>query len=122
MVTLSGQAIPAVMRGAALYLAIVQFLFATSWTIYVIYLPQLAQSVGIPKELVIGILLLDQLTFAITDFALGKLDADGAPDLLYAYQDGWSTTSGVYYYTTYYGGGWTSFIVTAIAGGNAIST
>jgi Na+/melibiose symporter-like transporter len=71
MVTLSGQAIPAVARGAAMYLAIVQFLFATSWTIYVIYLPQLAQSVGIPRELVIGILLLDQLTFAITDFALG---------------------------------------------------
>src|SRR5688500_5406400 len=65
------QASPSVPRGAAMYLAVVQFLFATTWTIYVIYLPTLLETVGIPRSTTIWILIADQLTFAVTDFFLG---------------------------------------------------
>src|SRR5436190_5013873 len=33
----------------AIYVAVVQFLFGTTWTLYVIYLPQLAQGAGIGR-------------------------------------------------------------------------
>ena len=62
---------PAVPHWAALYLALVQFFFVTTWIIYVIFLPTLAESVGIPREMTAWILLLDQATFTITDFLLG---------------------------------------------------
>ncbi len=39
---------PAVPTGAAIYIAMVQFLFVTTWTIYVIFLPGLLQSAGLP--------------------------------------------------------------------------
>lgn len=58
-------------HGAALYLAVVQFFFAATWTIYVIFLPTLAESVGIRRELVIWILMLDQLVFAVMDTVMG---------------------------------------------------
>jgi predicted MFS family arabinose efflux permease len=61
----------AVPHGAALYLGLVQFLFATTWTIYVIFLPQLLESVGIPRQYAAWILVLDQLIFSITDFLMG---------------------------------------------------
>src|SRR5687768_6439003 len=63
----------AVPHGAALYLGLVQFLFATTWTIYVIFLPQLLESVGIPRQYAAWILVLDQLIFSITDFLMGVL-------------------------------------------------
>ena len=41
---------PSVPAGAALYMALVQFLFVTTWTIYVIFLPKLLESVGLPAS------------------------------------------------------------------------
>src|SRR6185436_21171803 len=54
-----------------LTLALVQFFFALTWTIYVIFLPQLAAQVGIPKPGVIFILMLDQLIFVLMDLSMG---------------------------------------------------
>ena len=54
-----------------LYLAVVQFFFALTWTVYVIFLPQLAAQAGIAKEAVIWILMLDQLIFVFSDYAMG---------------------------------------------------
>lgn len=53
------------------YLGLVQFLFTLTWTVYVIFLPQLAAQAGIPKQWVIYILLADQLVFVCMDFAMG---------------------------------------------------
>ena len=53
------------------YLAVVQLLFTTTWTVYVIYLPALAAQVGIAKEDVPYILVLDQAIFVCTDLAMG---------------------------------------------------
>ncbi len=54
-----------------LYLALVQLLFAATWTIYVAFLPRLAASAGIPKERVLWILMLDQAIFIAMDLAMG---------------------------------------------------
>ncbi len=54
-----------------LTLALVQFFFALTWTVYVIFLPQLAAQVGIPKQGVIFILMLDQLIFVLMDLSMG---------------------------------------------------
>src|SRR5688500_10708659 len=54
-----------------IYLGIVQFLFALTWTVYVIFLPKLAAQAGIPKQWVVYILLADQLVFVVMDFAMG---------------------------------------------------
>lgn len=56
---------------AGVYLAIVQFFFAATWTIYVIFLPALAASVGIPADRVVWILMLDQMIFAVMDTVMG---------------------------------------------------
>ena len=53
------------------YLAVVQFLFTLTWTVYVIFLPKLAAQAGIPKQWVVYILLADQLVFVVMDFAMG---------------------------------------------------
>jgi Na+/melibiose symporter-like transporter len=58
-------------QGAGLYLAVLQFVFALGWTVYAIYLPRLAASVGIAAGTVIYILMLDQAIFTVTDFAMG---------------------------------------------------
>jgi MFS family permease len=55
----------------AVIVALVQFLFGTTWTMYVIYLPQLAQSAGIGREWVPWILVADQLVFAAMDVVTG---------------------------------------------------
>lgn len=55
----------------AVYVGVVQFLFGTTWTLYVIYLPQLAQSAGIGREWVAWILVADQLVFAAMDVVAG---------------------------------------------------
>jgi MFS family permease len=55
----------------ALTLALVQFVFALAWTIYVFFLPTLAQQAGIAKSVVWLILLLDQVLFALCDAACG---------------------------------------------------
>jgi len=58
-------------HGIGVYLGAVQFLFALCWTVYVIFLPQLAAQAGIPKSAVIWILMLDQLIFVLADYAMG---------------------------------------------------
>jgi MFS family permease len=55
----------------ALYLALVQFFFATTWTLYVLYLPQLAAQAGIDKRWVPWILVADQAVFAVMDVVTG---------------------------------------------------
>lgn len=54
-----------------LYLAVVQFLFALSWVVYVIYLPALVERAGLPRTLVPWLLMLDQLVFIACDTAVG---------------------------------------------------
>jgi MFS family permease len=60
-----------VARSAALYIAVVQFFFATTWTIYVIYLPQLAAKAGVAAQWIAWILVADQAVFAVTDVLTG---------------------------------------------------
>lgn len=56
-----------------LYLAVVQFFFALTWTVYVIYLPKLAAQAGISGKQILLILILDQLIFTLMDFAMGVM-------------------------------------------------
>ena len=56
-----------------LYFALVQLFFTLTWTVYVIFLPQLAAQVGIPKQWVIFILLADQLIFLVMDISMGLM-------------------------------------------------
>src|SRR3954463_20727 len=58
-------------KGLALYLGGVQFFFATTGTIYVLYLPQLAAQAGIDKRWVPWILVADQAVFAVMDVITG---------------------------------------------------
>ena len=51
--------------------AAIQFLFVTCWTVYVIFLPQLAAQAGIEKQWVIFILMADQVVFALMDYSMG---------------------------------------------------
>ncbi len=53
------------------YLAILQLVFTLGWTIYLIYLPELASEVGIAPSAAMLILLLDQAIFAMSDTAMG---------------------------------------------------
>ena len=56
---------------AALYLSVIQFLFATTWVVYVIYLGDLLDRVGIGREYLIWFILLDQAVFAVSDTIMG---------------------------------------------------
>ncbi|WP_445487142.1 MFS transporter [Rhodopseudomonas sp. RCAM05734] len=56
---------------AGVYLAVLQLAFTLMWTVYVIFLPKLAASVGIAPSAVIVILMMDQLIFTVTDTAMG---------------------------------------------------
>ena len=69
MTTATAQAETA--RRTGVYLAMLQLVFTLGWTIYVIYLPKLAASVGIAPSAVILILMLDQAIFTISDTAMG---------------------------------------------------
>lgn len=62
---------PAVPAAAAIYIAAVQFLFAITWTNYVIFLPRLLQSAGLPPAWAPWVLLLDQLVFMVADVVTG---------------------------------------------------
>lgn len=55
----------------ASYLAVVQFLFALCWIVYVIYLPALLESAGLPRAWTPWLLALDQAIFASMDLAMG---------------------------------------------------
>ena len=59
------------MPGVGLYLGVVQFFFAATWIVYVLYLPQLAAQAGIAKGAVAWILMADQLVFVFFDYASG---------------------------------------------------
>ena len=59
------------MTRVGLYFGLVQFLFVSCWTVYVIYLPQLLAQAGIEKKWVIWVLMADQLIFTVMDFSLG---------------------------------------------------
>ncbi|MBL8343528.1 MAG: hypothetical protein JNL30_18810 [Rubrivivax sp.] len=63
--------VPNVPSGVGLYLAGVQLLFALGWITYAIYLPELAQQVGLERKWVPWILALDQLVFIVTDLVVG---------------------------------------------------
>ncbi len=52
-------------------LAVLQFFFALTWVIYVLYLPALAAQAGIPKDAIPMILLMDQAIFVACDWAAG---------------------------------------------------
>lgn len=52
-------------------LAAIQLFFTLTWTVYVIFLPKLAAQVGLGKEAVLLILMLDQLIFLVADTAMG---------------------------------------------------
>jgi hypothetical protein len=58
-------------QAAGLYLAVLEFIFTLGWTVYAIYLPKLAASVGIAAGTVIFILMLDQAVFTVMDFTTG---------------------------------------------------
>ena len=60
-----------------LTLAAIQLFFTLTWTVYVIFLPQLAAQVGLAKESVLLILMMDQLIFLLADTTMG-LAADKA--------------------------------------------
>ncbi|CAN5117207.1 MFS transporter [soil metagenome] len=62
---------PASTGKVGIYLALLQLFFTLGWTVYVVYLPQLAAKVGLPPTAVVVILLLDQAIFTITDTLMG---------------------------------------------------
>jgi len=53
------------------YFAALQLFFTLTWTVYVIFLPQLAAQVGMPKQWIVWILLADQVVFLLVDWAMG---------------------------------------------------
>lgn len=59
------------LRVAALQLSVIQFFFVTTWVIYVIFLGDLLERIGLGREFVIWFILLDQAIFAITDVLMG---------------------------------------------------
>ena len=59
------------MPSVGLYLGVVQFFFAATWIVYVLYLPLLAAQAGIDKSAVASILMADQLVFVFADYASG---------------------------------------------------
>jgi hypothetical protein len=63
--------VPKIPQAASLYLAVLEFIFTLGWTVYAIYLPKLAASVGIAASTVIFILMLDQAVFTVMDFTTG---------------------------------------------------
>lgn len=58
-------------RRLAASIGIVQFFFAVTWTVYVVYLPQLLEQAGIARSWLPWILVADQLVFAAVDVATG---------------------------------------------------
>lgn len=64
---------PPIPHKVGITLALIQLLFTLTWTVYVLFLPQLAAQVGLGKEMVLVILLVDQLVFLISDTAVGVM-------------------------------------------------
>lgn len=61
----------AVSTRVGLYFGFLQLVFGLAWVEYVIYLPQLGTQAGIGRGVVSWILVLDQLIFALCDWAVG---------------------------------------------------
>ncbi|SPM33623.1 hypothetical protein MRAB57_1427 [Mycobacterium rhizamassiliense] len=61
----------AVSTRVGLYFGLLQLVFGLTWVGYVIYLPQLAAQAGIDRGMVGWLLVLDQLVFALCDWATG---------------------------------------------------
>jgi hypothetical protein len=61
----------------ALYLAVVQFVFVSTWTIYIVFLPELLLRAGIDKAWLPRIVIADQVLMAIFDLAFGIAAARG---------------------------------------------
>ncbi len=64
-------AAPASTGKVGICLALLQLFFTLGWTVYIVYLPQLAAKVGLPPTAVVVILLLDQAIFTVTDTLMG---------------------------------------------------
>ncbi len=54
------------------YLGLIQLLFLTTWTVYVVFLGDLLAQAGLPRGLVPTLLLVDQVLFALADVLLGR--------------------------------------------------
>jgi Major Facilitator Superfamily len=59
------------MNRVAFSFAAVQMLFVATWTVYVVFLPQLAAQAGIDRRWIIYILMADQAIFAVSDMVVG---------------------------------------------------
>lgn len=57
--------------GLAWYLAAVQFVFLSCWTVYAIFLPGLLEQMGVPRGWAPWLLLADQVLFAVFDVVTG---------------------------------------------------
>jgi MFS family permease len=62
---------PSTNNKVGITLAVIQLFFTLTWTVYVIFLPQLAAQVGLTKGMVLVILMMDQLIFLVADTAMG---------------------------------------------------
>jgi hypothetical protein len=71
MTSAAAPAADAARRGAAQAIALVQFFFVCTWTVYAIYLPRLLADAGLPPQWAPRVLLLDQLVFLVADIACG---------------------------------------------------
>ncbi len=59
------------LRGVAVYLAVIQFFFFTTWIVYVVYLGDMLEDIGIGRDKLLWFILLDQVIFTISDTAMG---------------------------------------------------
>lgn len=59
------------LRWAAGYLSVIQFLFFTTWVVYLVYLGDLLKQVGIGQDKLLWFVLLDQFLFAVMDVLMG---------------------------------------------------
>jgi Na+/melibiose symporter-like transporter len=62
---------PSTPRALGLTVAAAQLTLALSWTVYVVFLPALAQQAGLAPSMVMLLLMLDQLVFVLADCACG---------------------------------------------------
>lgn len=60
-------------RGAALKVTLLQAALLLTWTLYVLFLPRMAERAGLAREAVAWILLADQLLFVFTDWMAGVM-------------------------------------------------
>lgn len=59
------------MPSLALRAALVQFVLALTWIVYVLHLPAMLDAAGIARRWLVWILLADQITFVLADWAAG---------------------------------------------------